>query len=61
MTEETFQALVARKTDGGQSVRLEDLTEADLPEGDVLVDVEYSSFNYKDGLGELHTFHLTVG
>jgi acrylyl-CoA reductase (NADPH) len=50
MVTDTFQALVARKTNGGQSVRLEDLTEADLPDGDVLADVDYSSFNYKDGL-----------
>lgn len=27
-----------------------DLTDADLPEGDVTVDVAYSSLNYKDGL-----------
>lgn len=29
---------------------LQQLTEADLPEGDVTVDVEYSSLNFKDGL-----------
>ncbi|MCP6060641.1 oxidoreductase, partial [Klebsiella pneumoniae] len=34
----------------GQSIALETITEADLPEADVAVDVEYSSFNYKDGL-----------
>lgn len=30
--------------------RFEQLTEADLPDGDVTVDVRYSSLNYKDGL-----------
>ncbi len=30
--------------------RLTELEEADLPEGDVTVDVAYSSLNYKDGL-----------
>jgi putative YhdH/YhfP family quinone oxidoreductase len=30
--------------------RLVELTDADLPDGDVTVDVRYSSLNYKDGL-----------
>lgn len=47
---DTFNALMARKTETGQSISLEKITEADLPEADVTVDVEYSSFNYKDGL-----------
>ena len=50
MSTETFRALMARKTDAGQAVAIETITEADLPAGDVTVDVEYSSFNYKDGL-----------
>lgn len=45
-----FRALVARKEGNGQIVALEMLTDVDLPEGDVTIDVEYSSFNYKDGL-----------
>jgi acrylyl-CoA reductase (NADPH) len=45
-----FRALVARKEGNGQIVALEMLTDADLPEADVTIDVEYSSFNYKDGL-----------
>ncbi len=45
-----FRALVARKDGKGQVVALETLTDADLPEADVTVDVEYSSFNYKDGM-----------
>ncbi len=50
LPESEFRALVARQSGGGQTVAVERLTEADLPEADVLVDVEYSSFNYKDGL-----------
>ncbi|MDO5684043.1 MAG: MDR family oxidoreductase [Propionibacteriaceae bacterium] len=34
----------------GQPAQLVDLTDADLPEGDVTVEVAYSSLNYKDGL-----------
>ncbi|MFG1238330.1 MDR family oxidoreductase [Xanthobacter autotrophicus DSM 597] len=41
---------MARKTDAGQAIAIETITEAELPAGDVTVDVEYSSFNYKDGL-----------
>ncbi len=46
----TFSALVIRSTDDGQSATIEQLTDADLPEGEVLVDVDYSSLNYKDGM-----------
>ncbi len=50
MSEGGFRALVARKDGKTQSIAIETLTDADLPDGDVTVDVEYSSFNYKDGL-----------
>ncbi len=46
----TFRAIRLHKTDTGQETRFEDLTEADLMEGDVTVRVEYSTVNYKDGL-----------
>jgi len=46
----TFQAILIRKTDGGQSVGLTDFDEADLMDGDVTVRLEWSSLNYKDGL-----------
>jgi len=67
MSTDTFRALVARKTEGGQAVALETITEADLPAADVTVDVEFSSFNYKDGLalkGQsriLRTFPMVPG
>jgi len=47
---DTFTALVLRETDDGHVGALEELTDADLPDGDVTVDVDYSSLNYKDGL-----------
>jgi len=45
----TFHALLAEKIDGGYRVDLRDLDDADL-RGEVLVDVGYSSLNYKDAL-----------
>ncbi len=46
----TFKALLVEKTDAGFSRSLVEREESDLPEGDVLIDVRYSSLNYKDGL-----------
>jgi len=45
-----FSALLIEKTDAGQTVSLKSLDEGQLPEGDVLIDVDYSTLNYKDGL-----------
>jgi acrylyl-CoA reductase (NADPH) len=47
---ETFRALRAHKTDAGQELRFEDLTLADLGDGEVVVRVEASTLNFKDGL-----------
>ena len=46
----SFKALLTRKTDDGVSTGLVDFDEANLMEGDVLVQVEYSTLNYKDAL-----------
>lgn len=46
----TFRALVANKTDAGYSSAIENITLDQLSEGDVVVDVAYSTLNYKDGL-----------
>jgi acrylyl-CoA reductase (NADPH) len=46
----TFRALVLDQVDGKVQAKIEDLDEARLPEGDVLVDVEYSTLNYKDAM-----------
>lgn len=45
-----FNALLVTKDDDGQHVAFTRLGDSDLPDGDVLVDVEYSTLNYKDGL-----------
>ena len=45
----TFKVVI-EKGDGGQKVRLTDLDEANLMEGDVTIRVEWSTVNYKDGL-----------
>lgn len=47
----SFNALVVRKDDEGKtSAAVEQIGVADLPEGEVLVAVDYSTVNYKDGL-----------
>jgi len=51
MNVSTFRALVVRKTDEKTVTR--EITErsiSDLPEGEVLIRVHFSSLNYKDGL-----------
>ena len=45
-----FKALLLEKTDAGFKAGVESLDEARLPDGEVLVQVEYSTLNYKDGL-----------
>ncbi len=45
-----FSAILIEKTDDKQSVSLAQVDEAQLPEGDVTIDVDYSTLNYKDGL-----------
>lgn len=45
-----FDAIVIEKPESGQSVRLTQLDSPDLPDGDVLVDVAFSTLNYKDSL-----------
>lgn len=47
---DSFRALVATQDGDRQGIAFADWTDADLPAGDVTVAVEYSSFNYKDGL-----------
>ena len=47
---DAFDAFVVRKTDDGLTSGIESLTADDLPEGEVLVEVEWSSVNYKDGM-----------
>lgn len=50
MNDKQFRALVLTQ-DGKKTLSaIQDLTVQDLPAGDVLVAIEYSSLNYKDGL-----------
>jgi acrylyl-CoA reductase (NADPH) len=45
-----FKAVLLEKPESGFRASLKDVDEAGLPEGDVLVRVEHSTLNYKDGL-----------
>lgn len=48
---ENFKAIqISRNEQKKQSIAVKNLTEADLMEGDVTIEVDYSSVNYKDGL-----------
>ncbi|WP_018937030.1 MDR family oxidoreductase [Thioalkalivibrio sp. ALJ24] len=46
----SFKALVLEQQENGPVASIRELTNEDLPAGDVLVQVEYSSLNYKDGM-----------
>ena len=46
----TFRAIRADKTDAGQDVKLVEMDESELMEGDVTIRVTHSTVNYKDGL-----------
>ncbi len=45
-----FSAILIEKTETGQTCALKQLDDSQLPEGDVTIDVQYSTINYKDGL-----------
>ena len=45
-----FNALLVNKIDKEFTAEIKEIQESDLPDGDVLIDVEYSTINYKDGL-----------
>ncbi len=46
----TFHALLVEKLDDGFTRKVVERSIDELPEGDVLIDVRYSSLNYKDAL-----------
>jgi acrylyl-CoA reductase (NADPH) len=50
MSKDIFKALVVDQADGGVQAASQELPPEALPEGDVLVEVAYSTLNYKDGL-----------
>ena len=45
-----YQAIVIEKDDAGYRAELKSRDESELPDGDVTVNVEFSTLNYKDGL-----------
>tara|TARA_B100001113_G_scaffold226588_1_gene186019 strand:- start:65 stop:1051 length:987 start_codon:yes stop_codon:yes gene_type:complete len=45
-----FNALMVNKVDEEFTAEIKQIEEGELPDGDVLIDVEYSTINYKDGL-----------
>jgi len=47
---DTFKALLLTQDDGKTVSNIQTLGNSDLPDGDVLLAVDYSSLNYKDGL-----------
>ncbi|HMQ52436.1 MAG TPA: MDR family oxidoreductase, partial [Anaerolineae bacterium] len=50
MMSDTFKALLVENDEGQFKASIKTLSRTDLPEGEVLVQVAYSSLNYKDGL-----------
>lgn len=54
MPSDTFEALLATHDEAGAEPQVTSLTRDDLPDGDVLVDVAYSTVNYKDALAARH-------
>jgi putative YhdH/YhfP family quinone oxidoreductase len=67
MTTERFKALLVEQSGSGTAANIVERTLADLPEGDLLVRVHYSSLNYKDALavmgrpGVVRRYPLTPG
>jgi acrylyl-CoA reductase (NADPH) len=63
----TFRAVRADKTDVGQVVKLVDMDESELMDGDVTIRVTHSTVNYKDGLAlsgkspVIRTFPMVLG
>ncbi|MEJ1297170.1 MAG: MDR family oxidoreductase [Candidatus Sedimenticola sp. (ex Thyasira tokunagai)] len=45
-----FKGILIEKDDNGYRAALQEIDESQLPEGDVTINVRYSTLNYKDGL-----------
>ena len=62
-----FKAVLASQEDGKTVVAFQDLDLSSLPPGEVLIRVQYSSLNYKDGLavtgkpGVIRKFPMIAG
>ncbi|HLW76717.1 MAG TPA: alcohol dehydrogenase catalytic domain-containing protein, partial [Bryobacteraceae bacterium] len=63
----TFKALLATQQDGKFAASIQQINRSQLPPGEVLVRVKYSSLNYKDGLavtgkpGVIRNFPMVPG
>lgn len=53
MSCERIQSVSRNKTETDFTVNVQTVSMDDLPEGDVLIKVQYSSVNYKDGLASI--------
>lgn len=51
--ENTFQAVVVDKVEEDFSIKIKEITLADLSDGNVVIKVQYSGINYKDGLASI--------
>ncbi|HEY5718646.1 MAG TPA: MDR family oxidoreductase [Motiliproteus sp.] len=61
MSDTPFKALVLRQSDDGKTLAaIEQLQLSDLPDEEVLVRVDYSSLNYKDGLAVTGTGKIVL-
>ncbi|WP_431651182.1 alcohol dehydrogenase catalytic domain-containing protein, partial [Enterobacter roggenkampii] len=45
-----FKSLVINRTEDRYTTQIAEIAESELPEGDVTVDIDHSSINYKDAL-----------
>ncbi len=45
-----FKGILIEKDDNDYRASLQEIDESQLPEGDVTINVQYSTLNYKDGL-----------
>ncbi|MGR4864722.1 acrylyl-CoA reductase (NADPH) [Caulobacter sp. LARHSG274] len=45
-----FSAILIDRTEAGQTVAVTQIDESQLPDGDVTIDVDFSTLNFKDGL-----------
>ena len=62
MTEKSFKALVVEETEDKKYKRqILNKTIDDLPPGDVVVEVHYSSLNYKDALSAIGNKGVMAG
>lgn len=50
MSNDAIRALLLEEGDGQVVAKLSEISEAELPEGNVTVNIDYSTLNYKDGM-----------